>query len=179
MKPVVLSRGQMFKRALTGENTWLIPTSRAKLLKAAVTPKSTAKKRSEAFVQELASGSGKAAAVARWAAGGAVAYLTSKALQGGGSVLRNASQRRIQSAFSSDGSRSTRQSTSGGGNRSSGSSARKTAARKAAATRKKTTARRKSAARKAAATRKKNARKKTTTPRKTSTGRKKATARRS
>lgn len=171
---VMKSRSAMIKRALGGENAWLIPTSRAKLLRKAVSPKSPGQKRVEGVLQDVASGVGKAKSLGKFAAGGTIAYLISKAIGGAGSVVFEASKRRVQSLSGSNGS--SRSGSSTGSTRSSSaksssgrnSSSRSTGSR---SNNRKTTSRKKTTARKSS-----NGRKKPTS-RKKSTGRKKTTAR--
>jgi hypothetical protein len=173
---VMRSRSEMLKRALGGENAWLIPTSRAKLLKEAVTPKSAGQKRIEGALQELTSRAGRARSLAKLAAGGTVAYLASKAVGGAGSVVFNASKRRIQSVTGSsggEGNSSSRNSTSksAGGRKSSSRSQGSSSG-----SRKRTSSSKKNTARKSTVSRKTTARKKPTS-RKKSTSRKKTTSR--
>jgi len=168
----------MIKRALGGENAWLIPTSRAKLLKAAVTPKTPGQKRVEGVLHEVSSSVGTAKSLAKVAAGGTVAYLVSKAIGGAGSFVFDASKRRIQSIGGSNGT--SKPKSSGGGNSSRKSTAKSSGAKSSASrsrgssagSRKKTSAKKTTARKKATARRKPTARKK-------STSRKRTTARRS
>jgi hypothetical protein len=151
----VKSRSAMIKKALGGENAWVIPTSRAKLLRKAVSPKSPGQKRVEGILQDVASGVGRAKSLGKFAAGGTIAYLLSKAVGGAGSVVFDASKRRIQSLSGANGA-----SRSG----STKSSARTSSSSKSTASR-------------SGGSRKTPSRKKTTTARKTSAGRKQPTAR--
>jgi hypothetical protein len=150
------SRSAMIKKALGGENAWLIPTSRAKLLRKAVSPKSPGQKRIEGVLQDVASGVGKAKSLGKFAAGGTIAYLVSKAVGGAGSVVFDASKRRIQSLSGSNGASRSGSSTKSSARRSSSS---------------------KSTASRSGGNRKTSGRKKTTTASKTSAGRKKPTSR--
>ena len=168
----------MIKRALGGENAWLIPTSRAKLLKAAVTPKTPGQKRVEGVLHEVSSSVGTAKSLAKVAAGGTVAYLVSKAVGGAGSFVFDASKRRIQSIGGSNGR--SKPKSSGGGNSTRKSTAKSSGAKSSASrsrgsssgSRKKTSAKKTTARKKATARRKPTVRKK-------STSRKRTTARRS
>lgn len=177
----------MLKKALGGENAWLIPTSRAKLLKEAVTPKSVRQKRVEAVLQALASNAGRAKSVAKLAAGGTVAYLASKAVGGAGSVVFDASKRQLQSLTGSKSAPRSGANRGGGGNSSSrkSTSPSKPSGRRSSssrsqgsssAARKKTSSSRKKTSRKNTASRKTTARKKPTS-RKKSSSRKKTASR--
>ena len=169
----------MIKRALGGENAWLIPTSRAKLLKAAVTPKTPGQKRVEGVLHEVSSSVGTAKSLAKVAAGGTVAYLVSKAVGGAGSFVFDASKRRIQSIGGSNGR--SKPKSSGGGNSTRKSTAKSSGAKSSASrsrgsssgSRKKTSSAKKTTARKKSTARRKP------TARKKSTSRKRTTARRS
>jgi hypothetical protein len=176
---ITRSRAEKLKRALAGESTWLVPTSRARLLKVAVSPKSPGQKRVEGVLQELASSTGKAKSLAKLAAGGTAVYLASKAVGGAGAVVFDASRRRIQSVTGSDGA--SRSGSSGGGGNSSArkSSAKSTRTASSASRSQSSSGTRKSTGNRKTATRKKPAARKKTTARKKSTGRKKTTTRRS
>jgi len=163
----------MMRRALAGESTWLVPTSRARLLKVAVSPKSSGQKRVEGVLQELASSTGKAKSLAKLAAGGTAVYLASKAVGGAGAVVFDASRRRIQSVTGSDGA-SRSGSSAGSGNSSARKSSAKSTRSPSAASRSRSS----SGTRKSTGTKKTAARKKPAA-RKKSTGRKKTTSRRS
>jgi hypothetical protein len=175
---ITRSRAEMLKRALAGENTWLVPTSRARLLRVAVSPKSPGQKRVEGVLQELASSTGKAKSLAKLAAGGTAVYLASKAVGGAGAVVFDASRRRIQSVTGSDGASRTG-SSGGGGNTARKSSAKSTRTASSASSSRSSSGTRKNTGSKKTATRKKPAARKKTTARKKSTGRKKTTTRRS
>jgi hypothetical protein len=183
---VMRSRGEMLRRAIKGANTWLIPTSRAKLLKEAATPKSAGQKRVEGALQELASGAGRAKLLAKVAAGGTVAYLASKVVGGAGAVVFNESKRRVQSATNSLGVSKSRSRRGGGGNSPSRTSTAKSSGGKNSSSRSQGSRsgnRKKAASRGTSTVRKSSSRGKTTarkkpTPRK-STSRKKTTSRKS
>jgi hypothetical protein len=181
------SRSEMFKRAFGGENAWLFPTSRAKLLKEAVKPKTAGQKRVEGAMQQVASKAGRVKSLAKMAAGGTVVYLASKAVGGAGSVVFNASKRRVQSVTGAHGpskSGSSRGGGAGGNSSSRNSSSRASGGRSSSSrskgsssgSRKKTSSGRKNTARKSTASRKTTARKKPTSRRK-SPSRKKTTSR--
>lgn len=187
MQLVMRSRGEMLKRALGGENAWLIPTSRAKLFREALTPKSAGQKRVEGALQQVASKAGRANSLAKLAAGGTVAYLASKAVGGAGSVVFNASKRRVQSVTGAHGASkagSSRGGGAGGNSSSRNSSSRPSGGRSSSSrsqksssgSRKKTASGKRNTARKSTASRKTTARK-TPTSRKKSPSRKKTTSR--
>ena len=163
---VMKSRSAMIKKALGGANAWLIPTSRAKLLRKAVSPKSTGQKRVEGALEDVASGMDKAKSLGKFAAGGTLVYLVSKAVGGAGSVVFDASKRRIQSLSGSNGA--SRSSGSSSARRSSPkSSGRKSSASRSTGSRsnKKTSGRKKATARKKPTSRKKTSSRKKTTAR--------------
>ena len=187
MQLIMRSRSEMLKRALGGENAWLIPTSRAKLLRKAVTPKSAEQKRVEGALEEVASKTGRAKSLAKLVAGGTVAYLASRAVGGAGSVLFNASKRRIQSvtgAFGASKSGSSRGGGTGGNSSSRNTTSKSSDGRSSSSrsqgssssSRKKTSSGKKNAAPKSTASRKTTARKKPTSSKK-STSRKKTASR--
>jgi hypothetical protein len=185
LKLATRNRGDMLKRALGGENAWLVPTSRAKLLKEAVTPKSTGQKRVEGVLQGLASNAGRAKSLAKLAAGGTVAYLASKAVGGAGSVVFDASKRRLQSLTGPQLAPRTGAIRGTGGNSSSRKSTLKPSSRtssssrsqgSSSAKRNKTSSGKKSNSRRNTASKKTTARKKPAS-RKKSTSRKKTPSR--